>query len=185
LTEDDEELQSILNEMDDSDPLPGPQLPRILAKSEDPKETKKKESDVMSITPMKVERTKVEKLTNSDAEDASLDMKSMMGKYRLVFEEVVENCRNDRTQVQDLIDHFFETLANNVKIPTIYIEKFPELLKTKNDIATTTIRAMDSFSKLVSATKGSEILNTVNVNFDADSLEALLQAAEDKQEDDE
>lgn len=165
----------------ESDPLPGPQLPKILAKSEDPKKTKKKENgDFIDVAPMKVERKKIDTLSTSDSEDVSLDMKSMMGKYRTVFEEVVENCRSDREQVQDLIDHFFVVLQNGGKVPTIYIEKFPELLKTKNDIAATTIRAMDSFSKLVSATKGSEILNTINVNFDADSLEALLQSAEDE-----
>lgn len=174
-TEEDDELKAILDEIE-SDPLPDS---KILAA----KPPQKKDKDTIDISvPMKVGRTKVNPLASNDVEDVAVDMKSMMGKYRAVFDEVVENCRSDRAQVQDVIDHFFDVVANAGKVPSVYIEKFPDLLKTKNDIAVTSIRAMDSFSKLISATKGSEIMNTVNLNFDPDSLEALLQAAEHEPE---
>ena len=47
-------------------------------------------------------------------------------------------------------------------------------MRAKNEIAQTAIRALESIPKLMSASKGNEVFNQVNMSFDASQLAELL-----------
>jgi hypothetical protein len=75
-----------------------------------------------------------------------------------------------------VLDHFLNTLSTGGKIPRIYVEKIAEVLKSKNDIAQTPIKMLDTITRFVSASKGNEALNQMNVSFDTQHLAKLLEA---------
>lgn len=186
-TDDLDELMKILenSSIELDSPKLEPEIKKELVQTKPPEtETKTKIKDLdrsLDLTDFKIKKsepepepepikfnTVVERSKPAEIQDnnqSTSDIKEMLHKYREVFEGVIDNCSKDRNQAQQVIDHFFDVVQNSGKVPSVYIEKFPELLKTKNDIALTAIRAMDSLSKLISASKGDSVINN-NVSID-------------------
>jgi hypothetical protein len=164
----DKELTELLSEL--NDPLPETQKPK-------PKKPKKGSGIEVSAG---IEKTVAvlprNEISAEDIEPEALanNLKKLLARYKDVAEEVLDNCRTDRQQAQDVIDHFFGVIGNGGKIPSIYIEKFPDLLRTKNEIGATAVRLLGELTRLVSASKNSDILGKVNVNIDIAQLTQML-----------
>lgn len=172
MNEEDKELEALLNEFED--PLP-------VAKPEAEKEKvgKKGKGHVGITQPVQMVSSNKE-LTEDDTNPEALasNIRALLARYRGVAEEVLDNCRNDREQAQAVINHFFEVINTSPKIPGVYIEKFPDLLRTKNEIGATAVRLLGELTKLVSASKNSELLGKIDVNIDLIALTALLEQDE-------
>lgn len=165
MSEEDQELEALLNEFED--PLPG----------SDAKPDEKSNSTI--VQPVQMLRPKLE-ITDDDIQPEALanSIRKLLARYRGVAEEVLDNCRTDREQAQAVIDHFFNVINTSPKVPSVYVEKFPDLLRTKNEIGATAVRLLGELTKLVSASKGSEILGKIDVNIDIQALAKILEQEE-------
>jgi len=167
LNDDEKELEDLLNEFNDPLPVATPQ------KDEAPVPAPEKKPIVQptQLVP------KPKELTDDDIapEALSNNLRALLARYRGVAEEVLDNCRTDRLQAQAVIDHFFNVINDSPKVPNVYIEKFPDLLRTKNEIGATSVRLLGELTKLVSASKNSELLGKVDVNIDIMALSKLLE----------
>jgi len=94
--------------------------------------------------------------------------------YNHIFNDIIENYQHDRVQAQEVIDAFMGVIMNGGKVPRIYLEKVADAVRVKNEIAQTAIKALESIPKLMSASKGNEVFNQVNMSFDASQLAELL-----------
>jgi len=91
------------------------------------------------------------------------------------------NYRTDRIQAQSAIKHFFDIIGNGGKIPRVYVEKLPDVIRAKNEIALTPIKLLDSITRFMAASKNNSIMiNNLNQNAgpDLSDLTLLLDAAE-------
>ena len=168
--DDDKELEDLLNEFNDPLPVATPKKDEAPA-SAPAAPAKKSIVQPTHLVP------KSKELTDEDIQPEALsnNLRALLARYRGVAEEVLDNCRNDRLQAQAVIDHFFNVINDSPKIPNVYIEKFPDLLRTKNEIGATSVRLLGELTKLVSASKNSELLGKVDVNIDIIALSKLLE----------
>lgn len=187
-TPDDEELNKLLGELANTDPL-------------DAESCKTKKDDGVFMPPKPRAKPQfIDVSIDDDDEDLMLQIEQPQQKqelssvfeeqlqkiarqYGTVFEEIIKDCKKDREQAQEVIDRFMDVIAAGGKIPRIYLEKVADAVRAKNEIALTAIKALDSLPKLISATKGNELFqNNVGISFDAAHLKDILDAAKDEDE---
>lgn len=187
---DDKELEDLLNELDAVD-IP---IKKSASPADNPKPKKFGEKEELEVQGKKIPRVEygvtkaVEPQTVAlpakevKEEDISADFRRMLAKVGAVADEVLDNCRLDRAQAQGVIDHFLDVLEGGGRVPAVYIEKLPDMIRTKNEISMAAIRTLDSMAKLMSASKGSDFLGNQKGN-DFSNLRALLEEAGDEGDD--
>jgi hypothetical protein len=181
----DEELEKLLGELGQTDPLPSN------AEDKDeiyiPAKPRANKPEAISVSiPEPDDMLMFDPSTNSKDKEEHKDLptifndqlKSVVSQYASVFEEIITTYKSDRAQAQEVIDNFMDVIAQGGKIPRVYLEKVADAVRAKNEIAQTAIRALDSLPKLLSATKGNEVFNQVNMSFDSSSLREILEQAE-------
>ena len=119
-----------------------------------------------------------------DVDEVSDELMNQFGeaisRFNAISGKILKDYEIDRLQAQAALDHYFETIERGGKIPRVYIEKLADVLRAKNEIATTPIRLLDSITKFMSAAKNNNVL-IQNVNQggpDLSDLAGLLDSAE-------
>jgi hypothetical protein len=178
----DDELEKLLGELGKTDPLTPPN-----AEDKDdvyiPPKPRKKDGEIqVAIETPEDDMLMFGGETKPEGKDLPTifndQLKSVFSQYASVFEEIISNYKTDRAQAQEVIDNFMDVIAQGGKIPRVYLEKVADAVRAKNEIAQTAIRALDSLPKLLSATKGNEVFNQVNMSFDSTNLREILAEAE-------
>jgi hypothetical protein len=169
----DEELRNLLDELEKED-CPVDSIPQMKKKS-----TSKKKDDI-AVQPLQRQESQqrliFDKPTGEITEVFQGQFQDLISRYTKITDEILRNYERDRDQAQEVLDHFLNTLSTGGKIPRIYVEKIAEVLKSKNDIAQTPIKMLDTITRFVSASKGNDALNQMNVSFDTQHLAKLLEA---------
>lgn len=180
-----DELAELLKELGNTEPLPSQKK-----KVKKPTQKKKKEDDDdddMIVAPPipRRERPKPAEplmLVQPVAEESSEELPDIFNKhftqafkqYNTIFNDIIQNYHQDRIQAQEAIDAFMTVITTGGKVPRIYLEKIADVIRAKNEIAHTAIKALESIPKLMSASKGNEIFNQVNMSFDSSQLAKIL-----------
>lgn len=195
MSEEDEELEDLLDELSAIGPLPSEELKNKVDKKVEEQKAKEEkydihipagsleliEDDEKDDHPTKmVEQEEVN--TEDVADELTGQLKKAVGKFDEITEEILSNYHKDREQAQKAIDHYFNTINSGNKVPRVYIEKLADVIRSKNEIAQTPIRLLDSITKFLTATNKSNGIMINNVNqgggTDMSNLEALLKQAE-------
>ena len=182
-TVDDDELNKLLGELANTEPLTG-------SKKEDGVFMAPKPRHVIDVSIVEEEEEENEELlelqtsTNTKNDDLSAVFSEQLQKiarqYGSVFEDIIRDCKKDREQAQEVIDRFMDVIAAGGQVPRIYLEKVSDAVRAKNEIALTAIKALDSLPKLMSATKGNDMFtNNVGISFDTAHLKEILEAAKE------
>lgn len=175
MSEEDNELKKLLAELEKVEPIDTSKLPKSGKK-------KGKSDGMIEIKPLVRPTPKLvdddiledeEKLPSAD--DFQQQFYSLLAKYHPITDDIIKTYKKDRQQAQMILDHFVDALAAGGRIPRVYIEKIADILKAKNDISQVPIRMLDSIAKLMSAAKGSDVLQQVNMSFDSSQLAKLLE----------
>lgn len=177
--EQDNELSKLLDELEKDSPIDS------IPKMKSPKKTKGDGTIVVQPLERKPHKSTLsfEKAEGDLSEEFQNQFHSLISRYSKISDEIINNYERDRDQAQEVLDHFLNTLATGGKIPRVYVEKVAEVLKSKNDIAQTPIKMLDAITKFMSASKGSDILNQMNVSFDSQHLAELLKTSQYDDED--
>ena len=177
MSEEDDELKKLLKELEQVEPIDISKLPKSGKK-------KGKSDGTIEVTPLVKPAPQVvdEDILNLEveerppnADDFQQQFYSLLAKYHPITDDIIKTYKKDRQQAQMVLDHFVDTLAIGGRIPRVYVEKIADVLKAKNDISQVPIRMLDSIAKLMSAAKGSEVLQQVNMSFDSSHLAKLLE----------
>ncbi len=178
----DEELAKLLGELANLDPL----TTTLFKKEEEEMVTIPKRPKSQKIKRKKKEEEVVLAETTSLANDQKLpeifneQFQKVASQYGAVFEEIIDNYKKDREQAQEVIDRFMDVIVSGGKVPRVYLEKISDVVRAKNEIAQTAIRALDSLPKLISSTKGNNMFNSqVNMSFDASHLRDILEISDE------
>jgi hypothetical protein len=180
----DDELEKLLGELANSDPLQVsdgkkqeeviiPPKPRKALPAIDVSIQEENDDDLLML---EASPKKNEDLSEVFGEQ----LKKVASQYGAVFEEIIVNYKRDREQAQEVIDQFMDVICQGGKVPRIYLEKVADAVRAKNEIAQTAIRALGELPKLISATKNNDMFqNNVSMSFDAAHLKEILEAAKD------
>jgi hypothetical protein len=174
-------IDEILNSIDDgSSPLPGNDVPLIdvsideEAPAQSPKQEKPKALPQKPAAPAPV---------SPAPEPESPDIGQIYGeKFRRaldlignIAEDILSNCVKDRSQIQDVIDHYYDIVTAGGKVSPAYVEGLVQAIKNKSEISLTAVRTLDSLTKFLSVSKGNEMLvSQMNVSIDVAELTKLL-----------
>jgi len=172
-----DELADILKSIDDgSNPLQGPDPPAPLidVSIDDKPSNNPGKPLVQADTP---------KVVNPQPIESNPDIGQIYGeKFRRaldlignIAEDILANCVKDRSQIQDVIDHYYDIVTAGGKVSPAYVEGLVQAIKNKSEISLTAVRTLDSLTKFLSVSKGNEMLvNQMNVSFDVAELTKLL-----------
>lgn len=149
------------------------------AKSEMPKASNDirqyKEEDTALI-----QAPKKDQIESSD--ELISQFKGAIGKFNEITDEILTNYRTDRQQAQAAIDHYFQIIEQGGKVPRVYIEKLADIIRSKNEIAMTPVRLLDSITRFMAASKNNNVLINNNTSIGVNNLTALLDDAENVDE---
>lgn len=169
-----DELEALLAELADTEPLPAGQKP---------KKDKKKEGVVDAPPIARLPKPEPTLMLVEEAESKTEEalpeifnrqFTQVFKQYNAIFTDIIQNYQHDRVQAQEVINAFMDVITTGGKVPRIYLEKVADAVRAKNEIAQTAIRALESIPKLMSASKGNDTFNQVNMSFDASQLAELL-----------
>lgn len=123
--------------------------------------------------------------TDEIGQELASQFKSSISRVNEITDEVIAGYQSDRLQAQKAIDHFFTVIDMGGKTARVYVEKLPDILRVKNEIATNAIKLLDSITKFMAATKGNNMLvqNTNPTGINMDDLAAILSQSSEKYED--
>jgi len=178
------DLAEILKELDDIGPLPSPDA-SLIQEQKKPKP----EKNIIEIPPSTFKRevqtvrpiVPEVKLSESDdisvAEELTPQLKAVIGRAGEIFNEIIKNYRGDREQAQSAIEHFLSIIEMGGKIPRVYVEKLPDVIRAKNEIGMNAIKAFEAIPKFLASIKNNEILvaNIQQNNTAMPDLEKLLE----------
>lgn len=173
-----DDLRQLLDELEKDTPIDS------VAEFKSPKSSKPKTKGdgTIDIKPLVRGKTAPPQLSFGKTEgDLSEEFQSqfhnLISRYSKISDEILLTYERDRDQAQEVLDHFLNTLATGGKVPRVYVEKIADVIRSKNDIAQTPIRMLDAITKFMSASKGSDALNQMNVSFDSSQLAKLLETS--------
>lgn len=198
MSEEDEDIDELLDELSAIGPLPSEELKnKVDKKVQKQQEQEDKDNvpvgslelieDDIDVIPepdqaLELTPNEVPVKTEDVVDELTGQLKKAVGKFDKISEEILENYHKDREQAQKAIDHYFNTINSAPKVPRVYIEKLADVIRSKNEIAQTPIRLLDSITKFITATNKSNGIMINNVNqgggIDASNLEDILKQAE-------
>lgn len=97
-------------------------------------------------------------------------------KFGQLTEELMDNYRSDREEIQEVIDHLKNKVYSDPKPKSYFVEGLVTSIKVKSDTNANFIKMLDSFVKLVST--GKSELFAKKVDFGTSDLAKLLQDGE-------
>jgi hypothetical protein len=97
-------------------------------------------------------------------------------KFMSVAASILNDHNSDRTQLQETIKFLDDTVkAGNAQ--RVYVEMLVSALRAKVDTNANAVKLLDSFAKLLSAGKGTQLFVQQEIGVNAKELAALLKAA--------
>ncbi len=175
---DDEELMKLLDEAKDpleaglkAEPEPEPE-PKPEPEPE-PEPEPKPDTDLIR------DGVIAEVIEDIEAEDA-VDVKAIYKKFNNVAETILNNYHSDREAIEDTIQRIRDLFLEAKTPRSFIVEGLVSAHKTKSDTSIAVIRLLDSMTKMLSAMKGTQVMQGNVTNID---LTQLLKDASDMDDD--
>jgi len=168
----DDEIEKLLQTA--RDPLPG-QPKEEQDKPEECLDTSD-ESSAKSELPEAIDAQIIE----SPPSDDTANFKKIVEKFNVIADKILDNFDSDRDNIEDTIQRLRDIFLSAPKTPKGYIvEGLVSALKTKSETNASIIKLLDSYARLISATKGTNVYQSSTTNID---LSALLKSSPDDDE---
>jgi hypothetical protein len=160
-----EDIQDLLDQLDDD----------AVIERED--KTPKVNADAVIITP------KTQEIINTDEARKPIDINKYLDRLDGVTEEVLNACRADRQEAQDVIlmlrNEIDEAIKNNKQPSRMYVDGLVKAVEVKSTINMTAVKIIEANAKVLAATKVTSTSvqvnnNTLNVNGADKDLEQIL-----------
>jgi len=158
---DDQELNQLLSQLDAGD----------VEEADLPKPTTE------ALRP--IEEPVVEVQPADSAETPSVDVLRYLDKMEGVAEEVLQACRSDRQEAQEVIDMLRQQCSlaqnKNQSPARMYVDGLVKAVEVKANINTNAVKVMEGVAKMIAATKvGSLNINNNNVTVSGSELDEIL-----------
>lgn len=148
---DDQELNQLLSQLDTGD----------VKEADLPKPTTE------ALRP--IEEPVVEAQPADSAETPSVDVLKYLDKMEGVAEEVLQACRSDRQEAQEVIDMLRQQCSlaqnKNQSPARMYVDGLVKAVEVKANINTNAVKVMEGVAKMIAATKAGGGLNINNNNM--------------------
>ena len=157
----DDEIEKLLQTA--RDPLPGK---TDTPQDDQPDELSKppKQSEIIHVEPV------VEPIAEPAAQDAAADFKRVVEKFNIIADKILDNFDSDRDNIEDTIQRLRDIFISTPQTKGFIVEGLVSALKTKSETNASIIKLLDSYARLISATKGTSVYQTSTTNIDLSSL---------------
>lgn len=105
-----------------------------------------------------------------DNENQSVDVKSLVDRFKDVADDILKNFLEDRHEIEGTINELRNHFMQSTKPKAFIVEGLVSALRTKADTNANAIKILDTYAKLISATKNMEIGQNTFVNLDLSKL---------------
>lgn len=171
-------------ETEDADIEASPPTPPLAAVEEipEPELTEATTQEVPEpelVTPEKVEAPSADLDKPETPSEDELGVKPLLNKFGASVDEIIDNQRSDREQIDNAIQYLDGVIKKAVeeeeKMSPIYVDAWARLLQAKADVNANASKVLDSVAKLFSAGKGNELILNLGLSSSGDlDLEELL-----------
>lgn len=111
----------------------------------------------------------------NDPNSQILEILTQMRKdFENVSGEILGTWREDRTQIQEVIDIYLNVVRAGGDIPRVYIESLVKALEVKANTSITAVKLLDAKTRLLQALKGGTSVMITNNNNNANVAEGEL-----------
>lgn len=184
----DEELQDLLSELDEVDRVEEPKAEEPVDESKDELEKiAARAGQTVALRPIdelaeiKDQRRfdGTETVTHTEiAEESAPAINVYLEKIDSVADEVLEACRADRQEAQDVINMLRQQCDDahrrNSLPARMYIDGLVKAVEVKANINTNAVKSMEAVAKMIAATKAGISVNNNNVNVSGAELDEIL-----------
>lgn len=118
----------------------------------------------------------IEKTPPATALSAPDELQQLLSRFREVSNIVLNNYNSDREQIEGVIQFLDQMVQMGPKAPRVYVEMLVAALRTKAETNANAVKLLDSFAKLLSAGKGTNVFVNQGQSFDTSDLKQLLDA---------
>jgi hypothetical protein len=116
------------------------------------------------------------------------DVRDFYKKFKDIGEDIVENYRKDRVEIDEVVKHLMKIVVHNQdgKLSRTAVENLVKALEVKSNTNANVIRILDAISKVISAGKGLGVFDGAkdDEDFSFGEMEELLEDKNDTEDGD-
>ena len=169
MSEIDDDLKILLDELDDHE-----------EDIQEDKEVNTKPAE--ALTPVEHIITSENIISPSNNDKLEVDVTKYLDKMEGVADEVLQACRSDRQEAQEVINMLRNQCdeAHNKNVPParMYVDGLVKSVEVKANINTNAVKVMEGVAKMIAATKAGLNINNNNVSVSAAELDEILSSTE-------
>ena len=201
MSEIDDDLKELLYQLDDADIQPEPDQylhqepeqdsPSITADSIDSSEAEPSDSDALpelnktkALRPVEDNRRYESEHLKTELVDQEpvVDIARYLDKMEGVADEVLQACRSDRQEAQEVINMLRsqcdQAHSKNQPPARMYVDGLVKSVEVKANINTNAVKVMEGVAKMIAATRAGLNINNNNVSFSTAELDEILSTTE-------
>lgn len=201
MSEIDDDLKELLDQLDDADIELEPDQylhkeleqdsPSITADSIDTSEVEPSDSDTLpeldktnALRPIEDNRRYDSEHLKTESVDQEpvVDIARYLDKMEGVADEVLQACRSDRQEAQEVINMLRlqcdQAHSKNQPPARMYVDGLVKSVEVKANINTNAVKVMEGVAKMIAATRAGLNINNNNVSFSSAELDEILSTTE-------
>jgi len=161
-------------------PINDEELMELLDKAKDPFEQAEKEPESVIDPdpdpdhdiepPAKHQEAIAEVIDGVGQADGAVDIRAVYEKFNNIAETILNNYHNDREAIEDTIQRIRDIFIDSKTPREFIVEGLVSAHRTKAETNATIIKLLDSMSRMISAVKGTQIVQENVTNIDLSKL---------------